>query len=69
VQCFYDSLTKPYRQMVDASCEDTFMLKSENDSCTLFENLGKNSIQHASSSHRMPTLRALKTEGLFEVSN
>jgi hypothetical protein len=55
--------------MVDASCGCTFMLKNKNEAWTLFENLSENSIQHASSSHRMPTLRAPKTEGLFEVSN
>ena len=31
VQCFYDGLTEPHRQMVDASCGGTFMLKSENE--------------------------------------
>jgi hypothetical protein len=31
VQCFYDGLIEPHRQMVDASCGGTFMLKSENE--------------------------------------
>jgi hypothetical protein len=31
VQCFYDGLTEPHRQMVDYSCGGTFMLKSEDD--------------------------------------
>jgi hypothetical protein len=31
VQCLYDGLTKPHRQMVDASCGGTFLLKSENE--------------------------------------
>jgi len=44
------------------------MLKSDNEAWTLFENLDENSIQYASSSRRMPTFRAPKTEGLFEVS-
>lgn len=36
VQCFYDGLTEPHRQMVDASCGGTFMLKSEDDAWTFF---------------------------------
>jgi hypothetical protein len=55
-------LTEPHRQMVDASCGGTLMLKSENEAWNLFKNLSKNSI-------RMPTLKSPKTEGLFEVSN
>lgn len=31
IQCFYDGLTEPYRQMVNASWGGTFMLKSEDD--------------------------------------
>jgi hypothetical protein len=49
VQCFYDGLTEPHRQMVDASCGGTFMLKSEDDAWTLFENLSENSLHHSSS--------------------
>jgi hypothetical protein len=69
VQCFYDGLTEPHRQMVDASCGGTFMLKSENEAWTLFENLGENSLQHASSSRRAPAPQTRRTEGLFEVGN
>jgi hypothetical protein len=68
VQCFYDGLTEPHRQMVDASCGGTFMLKSEDDAWTLFENLGENSLHHASSGRRAPPAKQ-KHEGLFEVSH
>jgi len=57
---FYDSLTKPHRQMVDASCGGTFMIKSENEARTLFDNLIKNSVQHASTSRRTPRLKRPK---------
>jgi hypothetical protein len=69
VQCFYDGLTEPHRQMVDASCGGTFMLKSENEAWTLFENLGENSIQHASSSHRTLGTKVPKAKGMCAVSN
>jgi hypothetical protein len=65
---FYDSLTKPHRQMVDASCGGTFMIKSENEARTLFDNLIKNSVQHASTSRRTPASKAQKTKNLFEAS-
>jgi hypothetical protein len=65
VQCFYDGLNEPHRQMVDASCGGTFMLKSENDAWTLFENLSENSLHHASSSRRAPAPKAQRTKGLF----
>jgi hypothetical protein len=55
--------------MVDASCGDTFMMKSENDARTLFENLGENSLHRASSSRRAPAPKAQKDEGLFEASS
>jgi len=45
VQCFYDGLTESHRQMVDASCGVTFMMKSENEAWTLFDNLNKNYVQ------------------------
>jgi len=64
VQCFYDGLTEPHRQMVDVSCEGTFMLKSEDDAWTLFENLSKNSLHHSSSSRRT----SAKSQTLYEVS-
>jgi hypothetical protein len=37
VQSFYEGLTEPNRQMVDASCGGTFMMKSEDEAWTLFE--------------------------------
>jgi len=54
IRCFYDGLTEPHRQMVDASCGVTLMLKSEDDAWTCFENLGENSLHHASSGRRAP---------------
>ena len=68
VQCFYDGLTEPHRQMVDASCGCTFMLKSENEAWTLFENLGENSIQHASARRKPVAPKAPKVKTTYEVS-
>jgi hypothetical protein len=39
VQSFYEGLIEPKRQMVDASCGGTFMMKSEDEAWILFENL------------------------------
>jgi hypothetical protein len=64
VQCFYDGLAEPHRQMVDASCGGTFMLKSEDDVWTLFENLSENSLHHSSSGRRTNA----KSQTLYEVS-
>jgi hypothetical protein len=69
IQCFYDGLTEPHRQMVDSSCGGTFMLKSEDDVWTLFENLAKNSLHHSSSGQRTPTSKNQKSETIFEVSH
>jgi hypothetical protein len=68
VQFFYDELTEPHRQMVDSSYGGTFMLNSENEAWTLFENLGENSIQHASSSRWTHATKALKDEGMYAMS-
>ena len=48
VQTFYEGLTEPYRQMVDAACGGAFMSKSEEEAYDLFEMLSENSINHAS---------------------
>jgi hypothetical protein len=45
------------------------MMKSENDAWILFENLGENSLHHASSNRRAIAPKAQRTEGLFELSN
>jgi hypothetical protein len=50
--------------MVDASCGDTFMLKSEDDAWILFENLSENSLHHSSSGRKIATT----TQTLYEVS-
>ena len=42
VQCFYDGFTFPHRQMVDASCGGTFMMKNEDEAWSLFETRGEN---------------------------
>jgi hypothetical protein len=44
-------------------------MKSEGEAWTLFENLSNNSIQHASTRRRAPALKALKTEGLFQIGH
>jgi hypothetical protein len=45
VQSFYDGLTRSSRSIVDASCEGTFMLNSEDEAWAMFENLSNNSRQ------------------------
>jgi hypothetical protein len=50
--------------MVDASCGGTFMLKSEDDAWTLFENLSENSLHHSSSGRRTNA----KSQTLYELS-
>jgi len=62
-------MTVPNRQMVDGSCGGTFMMKSEDDTWTLFDNLSNNSIQHASTRRRAPRPKAPKTEGLFQIGH
>jgi hypothetical protein len=69
IQCFYDGLTEPHRQMVDVSCRGTFMLKSEDDAWTLFENPAENSLHHSSFGRRAPTSKNQKNETPFEVSH
>jgi hypothetical protein len=69
VQSFYEGLTKPNRQMVDASFVGTFMMKSKDEAWILFENLSNNSIQHASTRCKAPVPKAPKIEGLFEVGH
>jgi hypothetical protein len=41
------------------------MLKSEDEAFTLFENLGVNSIQHASSNHRTLATKVPKAQGMY----
>jgi hypothetical protein len=64
VQCFYDGLTEPHRQMVDASCGGTFMLKSEDDAWIFFENLSENSLHHSSSGRKTNA----NSQTLYKVS-
>jgi hypothetical protein len=68
-QSFYDGLTKTSRSTVDASCEGTFMLKSEDEAWAMFENLSNNSRQQASNRRREPAPKAPKTKSLFEVGS
>jgi hypothetical protein len=51
--------------MVDASFGGMFMLKTEDDMWTLFENLAENSLHHSSSSRRAPISKNQKSETLF----
>jgi hypothetical protein len=55
--------------MVDASFGGMFMLKTEDDMWTLFENLAENSLHHSSSSRRAPISKNQRSETLFEVSH
>jgi hypothetical protein len=66
---FYDDLTEPHRQMVDASYGGTFMLKSEDDAWILFENLTENSLYHSSSGRRAPASKNQRSETIFGVSH
>ena len=62
-------LIDPNIQMVDAFCGETFVMKSEDEAWTLFENLSNNYVQHVSTRHREPALKAPKTKGLFEIGH
>jgi hypothetical protein len=66
VQSFYEGLTEPNRQMVDAFCRGTFMMKSEDDAWTLFENLSNNSIQRASTRRRAPVPKHQRSKGFLK---
>ena len=68
VQCFYDGLSERYRQMVDASCGGTFMLKNEHEAWQLFETLSENSLHHMSAARRDPPLGP-KRGGMYEIGH
>jgi hypothetical protein len=70
VQYFYDGLTEKNRQMVDAACGGTFMLKSEDEAWSLFETLSENSMHHATTSRfdkATPAQDSTKKAGIFEI--
>jgi hypothetical protein len=69
IQCFYDGLTEPHRQMIYVYCGGTFMLKSEDDAWILFENLAENSLHRSSSGRRAPASKNQRSETIFEVSH
>ena len=48
VQIFYDGLTKSNKNMVNASCGGTFVLKSDDEAWAMFAILSENSIQQVS---------------------
>ena len=54
------------RQMVDASCEGTFMSKSEDEAYTLFKTLSENSINRASFSYER-SIPYQKRAGIYEI--
>ena len=54
VQYFYDGLSERHRQMVDASCGGTFMLKNKHEAWQLFETLSENSLHHMFAAQRDP---------------
>ncbi|XP_059463451.1 uncharacterized protein LOC132192202 [Corylus avellana] len=66
VQYFYDGLTEPHQQMVDASCGGTIMMKTENEAWTLFETLSENYVQHASISKMKQILQAIMGFSQYE---
>ena len=66
VQSFYEGLKDSDRQMIDASCGGTFLLKSEDEGWNLFEVLGENSLHHASSG-RQDKSSGMR-EGLHDLS-
>ena len=68
VQCFYDGLSERHRQMVDASCGGTFMLKNEHEAWQLFETLSENSLHHMSAAQR-DSPNAPKRGGIYEVGH
>jgi hypothetical protein len=51
--------------MVDVSCGGAFMLKSEDEAWSMFENMSNNFIQQVSTRLRAPALKAPKTESLL----
>ena len=68
VQCFYDGLSERHRQMVDASCGGTFMLKNEHEAWQLFETLSENSLHHMSAAQR-GSPNVPKRGGIYEVGH
>ena len=53
--------------MVDSSCIDTFMMKSEDEVWSLFETLSKNSMHHASSSKKSRQAPSVLKKSLYVV--
>ncbi|XP_058213682.1 uncharacterized protein LOC131325434 [Rhododendron vialii] len=71
VRIFYDGLSERHRQMVDASCGGTFMLKTPDEAWLLFDNLSNNSQQHASAARRvnMVASNSQQQRGIYEVGH
>jgi len=62
VQSFYSGLDEHNKQMVNASCDGSFLYKTPEEAWELFEHLSENSHLHATSSHsNMP--RQLGSKG------
>lgn len=53
--------------MVDASCEDAFMSKGEDEAYTLFETISENLIIHASLSSYERSIPRQKRPGVYEI--
>lgn len=69
VQCFYNGLSEKHRQMIDASCGGTFMLKSEDEAWQLFETLSENSLHHMSATSRETPMLTQKRGGIYEMKS
>ncbi|XP_058217337.1 uncharacterized protein LOC131328408 [Rhododendron vialii] len=71
VRIFYDGLSERHRQMVDASCGGTFMLKTPDEAWVLFDNLSNNSQQHASAARKvnMVASNSQQQRGISEVGH
>ena len=69
VKSFYDSMTESSKSMVDASYGGTFMLESEDEAWSMFENLSNISCQQIFNRRKAPAPKAPKTESLFEVGH
>ena len=55
--------------MVDASCGETFMLKSEDEAWQLFEILGENFLHHMSATSREQSMLQQKRSRIYQIEN
>ena len=67
MQTFYEGLDDQVRQIIDASCGETFMSRSEDEAYDLFEMLSENSINHASLSSYERIIEPSIRIGMYQV--